>query len=304
MSQFKLQKQPFFKPGSLVFYGSGHSLIKDGKNYRCGRDSNQLCEFEDRRVKAESIERKFSRLGKSLHTKNLDPDVLIEKLMRENLCDLIFGAEDRINGKNQVADATLSVMQQEVIVGKKVKKKDEKDFTDNYINSLRDDHSVMLFGYAIGMIKVFTCDISEAEAGRSLAHFSKKIYVTDKNEIHSIELERWAWYVLNAVMERSSPGFLASKSKLKFTNKPDELHNLNIARASLKFGSEDFPEAIGENFLMPIVMMSKMKESMSFSLKGDINKMSQNLPELLNQFQNNPVLRILLGATPLITNQK
>jgi hypothetical protein len=302
MTQFKLPKPSFFKPGSLVFLGSGHNLIKDGKYYRCAKNSNHVCTSHTRRIKAESLERQFSRLGKTLYAKDLEPDKLMEKLMRENLCDMIFGVEEGSEGKDELADATISVMHQEVSAGKKIKKSDEKDFVENYINSLRADHPVMLFGYAFGMIRSFACDVSEAESGRSLAHFSKKIYITDKNEIHSIELERWAWYVFNVVIERNWPGFLASKN-INVTNGPDELHKLNLTEAALQFGTEDFPEAIGENFLMPIVMMSKMKESVNFSLDNDMNTMNKALPELLNQYQNNPVLRVLFGAVPLIVNK-
>jgi|GEM_PF-3036667 len=301
MSQFKLPKPPFFKPGSLVFLGSGHNLIKDGKYYRCAKNTNQACISHTRRIKVDSLEKKFSRLGKTLYAKDLEADKLMEQLMRKNLCDMIFGVENRSEEKDELADATISVMQQEVSAGKKIKKSDEKDFAENYVNSLRADHPVMLFGYAFGMIRSFTCDITETEAGRSLAHFSKRIYITDANEIHSIELERWAWYVFNVVLEKNWPGFLASK-KINITNGPDEIHKLSLSEAALQFGTDDFPEAVGENFLLPIVMMNMMKESMNFSLKSDANQMNKNLPEFLNQFHNNPVLRVLLGASTLKAN--
>jgi len=96
---------------------------------------------------------------------------------------------------------------------------------------------------------------------------------------------------------------LASKN-INITNGPDILHKLSLSEAALQFGTQDFPEAVGENFLMPIAMMSMMKESMNLSLKSDANQMNKNLPEFLNQFQNNPVLRVLFGSMPLLSSKK
>lgn len=302
MSKFKLPKQTFFKPGSLVLYGSpSHVLIKDGEYYRCGKNSNQLCTFHNKRLTAATIEKKFSRLAKSLHGRYLDPDELIEKLMRRNLCDLIFGIEKKIKGTEELSDALVQVASKEVSQGKSVKKSDEKEFIKSYIDQLRADHPVMLFGYAISMMRFFAVkDVPDAEAGRTLAHYSKKIYVTDKGDIHSIELERWAWYCFNEVIEKNWPGLISENKKLKILNGPDELHKKGLVEAALDFGTEDFPEAMGEQFIGPMVMMKLMKDSMGISLNGDMTKMNENIPELMNQFNRNPLLGILTRATTLI----
>jgi hypothetical protein len=300
MSKFKLPKPPFFKPGSLVFLGSGHNLIKDGKYYRCGRDTNQICQFEDRRVGAEALEKKFSRLAKTLHGQYLDPDELIEKLMRENLCDLIFGSEKKSKGSTELVEATAQAVAQEVASGGKVKKKDEKDFLKSKVDELKADHSILLFGYAISMMRFFAVkDISDTEAGRTFAHYAKKIYVTDKGTIHSVELERWAWYCFNVVIEKNWPGILTKNKNLKITNGPDKLQEKNLVEAALEFGTDDFPEAMGEQFVGPMIMMKLMKDSMNVSLKGDMTKMNESTSELINQFTHNPLVGILFGITTL-----
>jgi hypothetical protein len=303
MSEFKLPKQPYFKPGSLVFYGSRHNLIKDGKYYRCGRGSNQICEFEDRRVNSETLERKFSRLGQKVYQKDVDVTSMSKKIMKENFVDLLFGLDERTEGKDELADSTLQVMKQDIEKKKKIKKSDEKDFYDNYVGSLRAEHPIMLFGFTLGIIRLLANKLPEAEMGRSLALLAKKIYITDRGEIHSIELERWAWYSINLLAKDGRFNKEKFVKDLNITNQADSLHELGIAEASLSFGTEEFPSAMNENFLLPVVMMKFMKDSLNNVISDDAEDVNKNALELLNQFQNNPVLRILFGAVPLFQNK-
>jgi hypothetical protein len=86
-------------------------------------------------------------------------------------------------------------------------------------------------------------------------------------------------------------------------NEEDVLSNLSVSEASLKFGSKDFPDAVGENFLMPVVMLNVMKKHIRSALVSEPKEMNKGVLELMNEFQNNPVQRILFGATPLIPNK-
>jgi|AntRauTorcE11897_2_1112592.scaffolds.fasta_scaffold02888_3 hypothetical protein len=304
MSEFKLPKPPFFKPGSLVFYGSRHNLIKDGKYYRCGRASNQICEFHDRRFRIDMIERKFSRFGKKMYQKEVNANSLAKKIMKENFVDLLFGLDDRVDGKEELADATIQVMKESVEKKKKIKKSDEKDFYDNYVNLLKAEHPIMLFGLTLGVMRLLANDLPEAEMGRSLALLAKQIFITDRGEIHSIELERWAWYSINLYAKDAYFNKEKFVKDLKIVNKADSLHELRIVEASLSFDTSDFPIAMNENFLLPVVMMKFMKDSINNVFVDDADEVNKNTLELFNQFQNNPVLRILFGAVPLIPSKK
>lgn len=294
MKQIKFKKPPFFKPGSLVFRGSGHTLIKDGKYYRCGKNSNQVCVIGERQINAENLEKKFSRLASKLYDKDLDADFLVEKLMRKNLCDLIFNTDKRVRGPEEVADSTLAVIEAEVRDGKMIKKSDLKDFDESVLGIIKEDHSVMLFGYAISMIRAFSVKLPEAEMGRTLAHFAKKIYVTDKGEICEIELERWAWYCLNIVIEKNKPGYLEKRKSVHISNEFDELHDKDIVEAALSFGTDDFPDAMGEDFVLSIGMVKALKDCLEVAVKGDISKINEGIPVLLNQVLKNPAVGIIL----------
>lgn len=302
--EFRIKKLPYFKPGSLVFRGSGHNLIKDGEYYRCGKASNQLCDFHDRRVKSETLERAFSRLAKNLHQKQVDLEPMFKKIMQDGFVELLFGMDERTLGKDELGEATLEVMKEDVESGKKIKKSDEEDFYENYMNNLRAEHPIMLFGLALGVGRLIGNKLPEAEMGRSLALLSKRIYITDRGTIHSIELERWAWYSIQLASKHALLDIEKFTEKLKVVNEPDALHRLSVSEAALKFDTEDFPSALNENFLVPVVMMKYIKESLDNILTEDPEEMKKNSLELLNEFQNNPVLRILFGAATIFSNKK
>jgi len=294
MKPLKIKKPPFFKPGSLVFLESKHKLVKDGKYYRCTKKTNQLCQFEEKPLLAESFERKFSRLALKLQDKKLDPDVLIERLMRDNLCDLIFGVEKKAKTQVDIAEYTVSAVNADVLSGKSVSNQDHKDFDMGMVELMKADHSIILFGYAISMIRAFAVEMPEAEMGRMLAHYSKRIYLSNEGEIIGIELERWAWYCFNVVIEKNNPGYLQGREEFKFLNKPDVLHDMSLVKAALSFGSEDFPNAMGENFMLSIGMVKVLKDSISFAVGGDMAKMNQAMPEFMNQIMKNPAIGIIM----------
>jgi hypothetical protein len=122
--------------------------------------------------------------------------------MKENFVDLLFGLDDRVSGKEELADATLDVIKNDVVKKGKIKKSDEKDFYDNYVKLLKAEHPIMLFGMTLGIMRLILNKLPEAEAGRSLALLVKRIYVTNSGGIHSIELERWAWYSFAQVAKK------------------------------------------------------------------------------------------------------
>lgn len=294
MTPKKIKKPPFFKPGSLVYKNSGHKLIKDGKYYRCSKKSNQMCKYAEKIISAENFERRFSRLARKMQCYDLDSDYLVERLMRDNLCDIIFGTEKKAKESIDLAEYTISAMQTDVESKSKILKTDEKDFENAVHNMLKADYPIILFGYAISMIRAFAVEMPEAEIGRMLAHYSKHIYLNDDGEIIGIELERWAWYCFNVVIEENNPGYLKDRGGLKIMNGIDELHKVPLVEASLMFGTEDFPDAMGENFIVSIGMIKILKDAMSYAVGGDIKKSSQNLPELLNQVMKNPAVGIVM----------
>lgn len=300
MDKLHIKKPPFFKEGSLVFKESGHKLIKSGKYYRCSQDSNQKCALNEKQILSETLERNFSRRAMCLHSDNFPVDKVIERLMRDHFWDLVFGLDDRLIGKEKILDSTVVVMQEEVQKSGSIPKSDIKDWKDTYIDLLVADHPVMLFGYGVAMIKGFSVGLSEAEMGRTLAHFSKKIYLNNEGTIESIELERWAWYVLNAVIEKNNPGYINQLKGLNIINGPDSLHAKGIVEASMEFGTEDFSNAMGEDFVTSIGWVKVMKDMMSPALENDPAKMAQAFPLLLARIQNDVALQIMMKANSVI----
>lgn len=304
MKDFKLPRQPFFKPGSARFYGSKHILIKDGKYYRCGKASNQFCKTHDRRILAESVERNFSRLAKKMHRDKLDLNNTCKKVMKENLVDLIFEVEEKTEEKDVLANATLSAMKEDVAEGRKSKRSDQKDYLENYMNTMRVEHPVMLFGITIGMIRMIASDLPEAEMGRSLALLSKNIYITDRGQIESIELERWAWYSLHAIAKHEQIDLNEMAHDLKISNGPDPICELGITDAAQRFDTEDMPEAMNENFLVPVTIMKFMKDCLENIFSEGTEEMNEKNIELFHKFQNDPLLKVVFGMVSMFPNKK
>lgn len=283
-----------------MFRDSGHKLIKSGKYYRCSDDTNQKCGLGEKQILAETLERNYSRLANKLHSKELDFDSLLESLLRDHFWDLVFGIDKRAKNKQEIIDATLSAMQSDVNENKIVDREDEKDYRDNFMEVLRADHPVMLFGYAVSMIQALTTERPESDMGRLLAHFSRRIYLGKTGKVESIELERWAWYVLNVVIARNTKTYFQERSELNFINGNDLLHEKGIAEASLSFGTEDFPDAMGENFVAVIGWIKQLKDTFSMLLNNDPEKVNKLLPTLLDRVQNDPAFGVMMRMNSTI----
>ncbi len=299
MKTFKTKKPSFFKKGTLVFSDSGHKLVRDGKYYRCSKNTNGECDLH-KPISLEAFETKFSRLATKLYSERLDFDSIFKNLFRDHFWDIVFGIDERLLGKEEVADSTIELLKKDAGNGKKPSRSLVKDFEENYIESLKADYPVMLLGYAVGMVRVCSIEQKKSEMGRSLAHFSKKIYIGNDGEIEVIELERWAWYVFNAVIKKAYPEYLNEREDLKFMNEEDVLHTMSITKACEAFGETEFNDALGENFIACIGWIKFLKESFTGMFDdGQEGEMNSQFPELIEKMQNDPALGIMMRVSAI-----
>lgn len=290
----------FFKEGSLEYFGSGHKLIRSGEYYRCVKNSNQQCKFNEKQVRSETFDRAFSRKAKKIHSDKFPAERTIKRLLRDNFWDVAFGLDDRNFGYDESIDSTLLVMQEDVKNKGIVNKKLISDFTETLDSEREANYPMMLFSYAVAVVRAVSADMTETEMGRTLALFSKKIYLTHDNKIHSIELERWIWYLLNTVIEKNQPGYLKGLKSLNIVNGPDPLHKKGIYEAALAYGEEGFDDALGENFIISYGWMNMIKKAFEFALISDPKKAQEELPKLFQAIRNDVPLNAMMSALSVV----
>jgi hypothetical protein len=298
--QLKKLKQSFFKEGSLVYGDSGHKLIRSGKNYRCVKDSNQKCDFGEKQILKDTLDRAFSRKASKMYCEKFPAEKTIKRLLRDSFWDVAFGIDDRTFGSEEVQDSTLILMQQDVEEKGEVDNELIEDFKESSVSEREAGYPMMLFAYAIGMVKAVSMQMSEAERGRTLALFSKQVNLNTEGKIESIELERWAWYLLNTIIERNMPGYIKSLKSLNIINGPDELHKKGLVEASLAYGEDGFEDALGENFAISLAWISMIKDSFDLVLINDPQKATDGLPLLFEKIRNDIPLNAMLSAISVI----
>lgn len=298
--KLKSLKKSFFKEGSLVFLDSKHKLIRSGDYYRCAKDSNQQCNFDEKQVRSETLERAFSRKAKKLHSDTFPAERTIKRLLRDNFWDVAFGLDDRNFGNDEIVDSTLLVMKEDVKVKGKVGKSLITDFTDTLDQERKSNYPMMLFSYSIAVVRAVSADMTEAEMGRTLALFSKKIHLTHDGKIHSIELERWVWYLLNTVIEKNQTGYLKGLKSLNIVNGDDPLHSKSLYEAAFSYGEDGFDDAIGEDLAISYGWMNMIKKAFEFALISDPKKAQEELPKLFQAIRNDVPLNAMLSALSVV----
>ena len=299
-NKIKKLKHSFFKEGSLVYKNSGHKLIKSGEYYRCGKNSNQQCKFKERQVRSESLERTFSRKAKNLYTDKFPAEKTVQNLLRDHFWDVVFGIDKRIFGKEEIIDSTLSVMQEEVNEGRGEDKKLTIDFIETLDDERRANHPMLLFSFAISIVRIVSAPMTEAERGRAFALLSKRVYLTEEGKMDSVELERWAWYLLNTVIEKKQPGYLSSLKSLNIINGSDSLHSKGLYEAAMSYGEDGFDDALGEDFAISYGWIKMMREAFKIAMVSDPKKMQEEMPKFFKAIRNDVPLNAMINSLSII----
>ena len=294
-STLTFKKPKLFRQGTLVFERSGHALVISDRYYRCIPSCKGKCNANgEKQIRKETLDRAFTRLAQKFALDEKTGKRILNQLMRDNLCDLLFGTMDNSDAEQEIIDSTRAVMLQEVVTKDKVHSSDIKDMDDALVKQQQAEYPIMLLGTTANLIAAFMNPHKEAMIGFNLALLCKRIYLNNKGKILKIELEKWGWYTLNFI-EKQSPGYLKklAEKKIIITNKPDEITNLSFSEAALSFGVGTAGEAMGQDATMLYGVFRIMRGSLGTLVDGDPDKMNKANALMYDYFQKNPSFALL-----------
>jgi len=298
----KIKKFPYFKKGSLVFEKSDHRLRVSDRHYRCDLDCRGNCQEKEKQFKKESLERTFSRYAKKFSIDPIIATKLYQKLMMFEFMKIMFLADEKAESHNEFIHSTLTVMEQETTTKGRTRKSDIKDFEDGYVAQQKATGIAMLFGYLIGVLKVFAHPENERALGQSLAFITKDIYLTDTGKISKIQLEDWGWYMLN-YLNRHIPNYLLGlkNNGVIITNPREQFLDLELYEAIKHFYKEGMIDVSNKNIGNEHYHLLKFLQSMTKNMMtGDTQKMSQNLVELFRNISGDKQTELVIKLFPII----
>ncbi len=149
----------YFRSGTLVFEKSGHVLTRDKQYYVCSKKQKSNCSLDEKRIKAEVLERNFSRFANKFSIKKeYETDTMKSCFVKPFKQMLDFVVEEKLNKEEE-------------------------------------DRFILIVGILIGISLIFLRE-SEYEKGRSLAFLCKKIFLADSGKILRIELSSTGEYII------------------------------------------------------------------------------------------------------------
>jgi hypothetical protein len=195
----KQKKIAFFAPGVLAFEKSGHTLTRDKAYYVCSKKQKGQCDLPEKRIKTEYLERNFSRLAKKFELPENEKSYFIRKhVLGKILHDMLDEAMDVAD--SDFLDATIEVAKQDIKTGQtKQARIDIRDAKET-LQKETDRNPDMVGGLLFGTVMVFgKGKTSENDMGRTLAYFSKKIYLSDEGEIKKIKLHQTGDFIFQFI---------------------------------------------------------------------------------------------------------
>jgi hypothetical protein len=296
IKMLSIKKPPYFKRGTLVYADKGHTLTRDGHYYRCILNCRGKCAKHNKRIPTETLERAFARKIKILA---INPDVaerILKKILRENLVDVLFGVDDSYSKQEERFELTLAVAKQDLQDSGKIKKEDVEEAIDSITKMHQAEYPTILLSFVLGTLRALANTEYEAETGRTFAFMSKKIVLSNDGKIDQIELELWAWYILNLI-DRYIPGYLKHiKSKgVSIRNTSDEFLKLPVAQAALRFSMENTKEAMSVNMTLMYQLTKLMADGIKATVGNTDPKQAATASLLfLEEMKNNPALAIIM----------
>ena len=297
--KIKLDPLPFFKDGTLIFKESGHKLRISDRHYRCDLNCQGKCKLGEHQFKIENLQRNFLTLLEKFEITVNDLDGVLDRLMRDNLVDILLGPEKETRGKEQIMEDTLAVVAQDLQNGEKMKKSDIKDFMDSYTQARQIDYSIILAGMAFDVLRADNPKAQERLArAKTFSRIVKHVYLSNEGEILEIEFEPWGWYLIRLI-NRNVFGYIDSiRKKIDIVNDSDELEGKKLSEAAMYFAKTKPDEALGQNVSASkdwIILISGMIKSMT---KNDVETAQKTQLILLGMMQNLPIAGMLATIAP------
>ena len=302
IEQIKIKPQDFFKEGCVVFQNSKHPLCLSNGYYRCQPDCNHKCEEKNEgQFKKESFERNFSRFAKKFKIEKMEMEVLRKKFFRKYFMDVLLGVEEANEGKNEIVDANLAVMKEDLEKGKSIKR-DAGDSFEQLIKINQDEYPLILFSYVIGIMATLSKPEEERWLGKALALITKHIYISDSGAIEEIEFEKWGWYVLNLI-NRNNPNYLwniKNAGVIIKNDTTDELIGKELMEAIKYFEERDYTEALHNHLSDTLYQyFAVVKKMMKGFYEGDSVALQKAMLEAVNEMVNNPIFQLMQEALPI-----
>lgn len=303
IKQILIKTQDYFKSGTVVFLNSGHPLCLSNNHYRCQLDCNHKCEEKkEGQFKKEYFERNFSRFAKNFQIQKYEVEILRKKFMRKYFMDVLLGVEETNQGKEEIVEANISNMKENLEKGKSVKRI-ANETLDELVEINRDEYPLILFSYLIGLMATLSKPEEEKWLGQALALITKRVEISDGGTIEQIEFERWGWYVLNLINKNSINYLWKIKNEkgVKILNDTkDELIEKGILEAIDYFKESDFEDALHNH--MPDTQYqyyAVVKNLMKGMYEGDTEALQKALTETVERMANDPIFQAMGEVLPI-----
>lgn len=299
----KIELIPFFKKDSILFDASKHILRLSNNYYRCDLDCRGKCKEKEGQFKKENFEKTFSRFANKFKIDMPGGEAIVKRLLKDTFIRIINEEDDYSN--EDIMQTTIDVIKQDFKLKRKIKKSDLKDFENALVRSNTIDSSVMLMAYISGVIRSLSLKDNSIGIGRDLALITKKVYISNRGEILSIEFEKWGWYILNYI-DKKFPNYLNNLKAqgIVVLNKKDETSNMDITEAVDYFKDGDFKDALNNNSTSYFYsIFSILKKMMKTMLSNDTEKIKLQTMNLMQEFATNPALQVAFKISPLIATK-
>ena len=280
-----------------MYEESGHELRLSGRSYRCDKDCNRKCNVAgEKQLNKETFERKVSRLGEKFQITPDEGILLFNKIMRENLCDIILGTAEEVERKHEQVFLTRRTLLQDAEAGK-IEASDVEYIDESLVQAEKAEYPLMLMGIALSFLKACANPEQEAAFGQNLSYLAKHICLSNEGKIVGIELEKWGWYLINYVdrnLKYRAPSYLAKlkEGKVNIVNKHDEILDLSFQEAAMSFGGGNSKEALGQDMTLMYESLKLMREVMGNAFSND----PRATPAIYEALLTNPAFMVVMKA--------
>ena len=298
----RLKPLPFFKDGTLVFNESGHALRISDRHYRCDLNCRGKCKLPERQIKTQNLEKNFLTLLNKFEIDADTTDKVLDRLVRDNLVDIILGPEKESRVYEGIMDTTLSVAAQDLQKKGKVKRQDLKDFEDAFLQKRQTDYSMLLAGITFDVLRAINPNAQEkSNRGKTFARIVKHLFISNDGKILKIEFEPWGWYIIRLI-DKKVLGYLDGirKKHVHIINESKELDGKKLSEADFYFAAVKPNEALGQNINASKEWITLISDMMKSLLKNDVQGAQKAQLVLLGMMQNFPIAEMLAGIAPAL----
>lgn len=272
----KNKKPPRYFPGGvLVFQESGHKLTKDKGHYVCLQKQKGKCKnSKEKRIKAELLERNFSRLAMKFALPEGTEDFIMREVVGKIFHTLIDEFITNIKQGDHFRMGVEALEAENEAGNKKEFANAFKDAKDSYMHQRMGENKIISFT-AILLATTMTLarnQKSETDIGRVISYLSKEIYLSNDGKILKIHLHELGNYIIQYI-EKYIPGY--TKPLREFLVGIDKFGDLEFKIMAGKLKNEEMRD------ILPYDPFSSTYGVMKFSGYIFGNLMNLNPNELI-----------------------